>query len=46
MGYITQNGGDIMIPYQIKPLRLKFYDEIEPNRIVLYREDLREIRPD
>jgi hypothetical protein len=35
MGYITQNGGDIMIPYQIKP-----------NRIVLYREDLREIRPD
>lgn len=29
----------------MKPLNLKFKDDIDPERIVLYREDYREIAP-
>jgi hypothetical protein len=29
----------------MRPLRLKYYDDIDENRIVLYRENCREIMP-
>ena len=29
----------------VKPLNLKYFDEVESNRVVLYREDCREIVP-
>ena len=31
--------------HNIKPLMLKFNEEIEPNRLVLYREDCRQLSP-